>query len=106
VDLWVWFARIAGYLLRQIKLVLNSGISLRCVLFLQDSVGKTGEGSNNGSVPSDLSTRARHEEAQGHGSVVATHYNTLEERGLAERCKSRIFYLRNFNNWIKSMLIS
>ncbi|XP_021922510.1 mRNA cap guanine-N7 methyltransferase isoform X2 [Zootermopsis nevadensis] len=71
-----------------------------------DSVGKTGEGPNNTSVPSDLSTRARHEESQGHGSVVATHYNTLEERGLAERCKSRIFYLRNFNNWIKSMMIN
>lgn len=38
--------------------------------------------------------------------VVATHYNELQEKGLAERSKSRIFYMRNFNNWIKSMLIN
>lgn len=37
--------------------------------------------------------------------VVAGHYNKLDEKGLEERTKSRIFYLRNFNNWIKSMLI-
>lgn len=37
--------------------------------------------------------------------VVADHYNNLDEKGLEERTKSRIFYLRNFNNWIKSMLI-
>jgi hypothetical protein len=80
--------------------------TLRHVLFFQDVVSKTGEGSNNSSVPSDLSTGSRYNEAQSHGCVVATHYNTLEEKGLAERCKSRIFYLRNFNNWIKSMIIS
>lgn len=38
--------------------------------------------------------------------VVASHYNTLEEKGLAERSKSRIFYMRNFNNWIKSVMIN
>lgn len=40
------------------------------------------------------------------GERVAEHYNNLAEKGLAERRNSRIFYLRNFNNWIKSMLIS
>ncbi|KAL7020409.1 hypothetical protein ACKWTF_011517 [Chironomus riparius] len=39
-------------------------------------------------------------------SVVAKHYNQLQEKGLAERFNSKIFYLRNFNNWVKSMLIS
>ncbi|XKL60618.1 hypothetical protein PGB90_007675 [Kerria lacca] len=39
-------------------------------------------------------------------SVVAAHYNTLEDKGLDARNKSRIVYLRNFNNWIKSMLIN
>lgn len=34
-------------------------------------------------------------------SVVAQHYNKLQEKGLAERFNSKIFYLRNFNNWIK-----
>lgn len=38
--------------------------------------------------------------------VVATHYNKLEEKGLVERSKSRIFHMRNFNNWIKSVLIN
>ena len=40
------------------------------------------------------------------GSVVASHYNNIEEKGLKERSKSRIFYMRNSNNWIKSFLIS
>lgn len=44
--------------------------------------------------------------SEGHSNVVAAHYNTLKEKGLDERLKSRIFYMRNFNNWIKSMLIN
>ncbi|XP_065205594.1 mRNA cap guanine-N7 methyltransferase [Planococcus citri] len=39
-------------------------------------------------------------------SVVEAHYNDLKEKGLDDRNKSRIVYLRNFNNWIKSMLIN
>lgn len=45
-------------------------------------------------------------ERPGNSQIVASHYNTLEEKGLAERSKSRIFYMRNFNNWIKSVLIN
>lgn len=41
-----------------------------------------------------------------HTKVVASHYNNQEEKGLAERSKSRIFFMRNFNNWIKSTLIN
>lgn len=33
--------------------------------------------------------------------AVVEHYNKLQEKGLAERFNSKIFYLRNFNNWIK-----
>ncbi len=40
-----------------------------------------------------------------HSKKVATHYNKLQECGLAERNKSRIVHMRNFNNWLKSVLI-
>lgn len=43
---------------------------------------------------------------EGLASVVAKHYNELQEKGLEARSESRIFYMRNFNNWTKSMLIS
>jgi mRNA (guanine-N7-)-methyltransferase len=39
--------------------------------------------------------------SQGNSLVVAQHYNQIEERGLVERKNSTIFFLRNFNNWIK-----
>jgi mRNA (guanine-N7-)-methyltransferase len=38
-------------------------------------------------------------------NVVAEHYNSKDKGDLSTRSKSRIFYLRNFNNWIKSVLI-
>ena len=42
----------------------------------------------------------------GIGNDVATHYNNLREGGKEFRKESRIFHMRNFNNWIKSMLIN
>nr|XP_048696138.1 mRNA cap guanine-N7 methyltransferase isoform X2 [Caretta caretta] len=42
---------------------------------------------------------------EGHGQTVAAHYNELQEVGLEKRSQSRIFFLRNFNNWMKSLLI-
>ncbi|XP_076059959.1 RNA guanine-7 methyltransferase isoform X2 [Oratosquilla oratoria] len=47
-----------------------------------------------------------HGSTSGIGSVVAQHYNEIEEKGRSERYKSRIFYMRNFNNWVKSYLLS
>ena len=41
----------------------------------------------------------------GMGSVVAQHYNKLQEKGKEQRKDSRIYFMRNFNNWIKSTLI-
>lgn len=38
-------------------------------------------------------------------TLVAEHYNTLEVKNISQRNQSRIVYMRNFNNWIKSMLI-
>ncbi|XP_056262970.1 mRNA cap guanine-N7 methyltransferase-like isoform X2 [Pseudoliparis swirei] len=40
-----------------------------------------------------------------HGVKVASHYNRLQEVGLAARSRSKIFFMRNFNNWLKSVLI-
>lgn len=40
-----------------------------------------------------------------HANIVAEHYNRITEKDLRERFNSPIFYLRNFNNWVKSVLI-
>ncbi|XP_036275251.1 mRNA cap guanine-N7 methyltransferase isoform X3 [Pipistrellus kuhlii] len=52
----------------------------------------------------DVSEKQKHLK-EGHSSTVAAHYNELQEVGLEKRSQSRIFYLRNFNNWMKSVLI-
>ncbi|XP_055338133.1 mRNA cap guanine-N7 methyltransferase-like [Paramacrobiotus metropolitanus] len=39
-------------------------------------------------------------------STVEAHYNRLEQRGLEERKQSRIYHLRSFNNWVKSVCIN
>lgn len=52
----------------------------------------------------DVSEEQKHLKV-GHSSTVAAHYNELQEVGLEKRSQSRIFYLRNFNNWMKSVLI-
>lgn len=65
-------------------------------------------------VPSDLTTGSneRNSDAsdvtatQDNTALVANHYNALQEKNLSQRNKSRIVYMRNFNNWVKSMLIS
>lgn len=63
--------------------------------------------SENNTVPGESPTKVFITSgSNGHGNVVAAHYNTLEEKGLDERFNSPIFYMRNFNNWIKSMLIN
>ncbi|XP_070149151.1 mRNA cap guanine-N(7) methyltransferase isoform X2 [Polyergus mexicanus] len=70
--------------------------------------------SASASVPSDLTTSGSNEKSSDKSNIdkivdntalVADHYNLLEEKGLSYRNQSRIVYMRNFNNWIKSMLI-
>lgn len=41
----------------------------------------------------------------GGGNAIATHYNHLPESGRRMRTKSRIYFMRNFNNWVKSVLL-
>jgi hypothetical protein len=36
---------------------------------------------------------------------VAKHYNAIPNTGVVARMDSKIYYLRNYNNWMKSMLI-
>jgi len=43
--------------------------------------------------------------AEGVGNIVAQHYDNLPEKGREQRKDSRIFFMRCFNNWIKSTLI-
>ncbi|XP_053697778.1 mRNA cap guanine-N7 methyltransferase [Sabethes cyaneus] len=41
-----------------------------------------------------------------HTALVATHYNEIKEGTLDDRSDSKIVYLRNFNNWVKSIIIN
>mgnify|MGYP000751061634 CR=1 FL=1 len=42
-----------------------------------------------------------HIDLQGLSGTVAKHYNDLKEGTVQDRFRSRIYYQRNFNNWIK-----
>uniref|UniRef100_A0A672MZI8 mRNA cap guanine-N(7) methyltransferase n=1 Tax=Sinocyclocheilus grahami TaxID=75366 RepID=A0A672MZI8_SINGR len=87
----------------------------------QDSIGSAFHASQTSTSSSSSSSMKRHwdgddedhsprkkqvTEESLHSQKVATHYNKLQERGLAERNKSRIVHMRNFNNWLKSVLIA
>ncbi|XP_059671186.1 mRNA cap guanine-N7 methyltransferase isoform X3 [Gavia stellata] len=68
-----------------------------------DSVNQDGRAKRKNLDPEDEPPKKVRE--VGHGQAVAAHYNELQEVGLEKRSQSRIFYLRNFNNWTKSVLI-
>ncbi|XP_074543807.1 mRNA cap guanine-N(7) methyltransferase [Halichoeres trimaculatus] len=80
-------------------------------------VRKEGEEQKEGEDErKETSLKRKHEEGEedtspvkrqvtDHGQKVASHYNSLQEVGLAARSRSRIFFMRNFNNWLKSVLI-
>lgn len=53
----------------------------------------------NKTIPNQIETTKN-------GSIVAAHYNELEELGSEGRKSSQIFHMRNLNNWIKTELIN
>ena len=59
--------------------------------------------SVNGDSKHDEEKAADNEE--GLGDKVAKHYNEHPEGSKESRKESPIFYLRNFNNWVKSIII-
>lgn len=69
--------------------------------FDEEAASKTDEAAPESDEPA-----AKYQKTDNNTKVVATHYNKLEEKGLDERAKSRIIFMRNFNNWIKSVLIN
>ncbi|KAM4631320.1 mRNA cap guanine-N(7) methyltransferase [Polymixia lowei] len=81
-----------------------------------ETLGGEEEGNRGGTEQNVVMKRKREEAEEeegsptkklytGHSVKVASHYNSLQETGLAVRSQSRIFYMRNFNNWLKSVLI-
>lgn len=67
--------------------------------------------NSNGNTNSNSASNQREEfnlpkDYSNNVNKVADHYNNKDKTDLAARSQSRIFYLRNFNNWIKSVLIN
>ncbi len=58
------------------------------------------------STLSSSSSAASGSGSSGFGALVASHYNQLEEKGVQSRKQSRIYHMRNLNNWIKSQLVN
>ncbi|XP_058117459.1 mRNA cap guanine-N7 methyltransferase [Anopheles ziemanni] len=71
----------------------------------EDSKSSAAEKSVSDENPSAKSSTADGDHGEKHSAVVASHYNKIEDRGLLARKRSNIIFLRNFNNWIKSVVI-
>lgn len=59
------------------------------------------ESENDEDSPKESECSSSQKPCTDNSLAVVEHYNKLQEKGLAERFNSKIFYLRNFNNWIK-----
>lgn len=82
--------------------------SKRAREFYEEPGGKGEGGASGGGSGPDEPEEPEAEAAGGAANthVVAHHYNELKEAGRKDRQKSKIFFMRNFNNWIKSQLIN
>uniref|UniRef100_UPI0037E8F01B mRNA cap guanine-N7 methyltransferase-like n=2 Tax=Semicossyphus pulcher TaxID=241346 RepID=UPI0037E8F01B len=92
-------------------------MDLQSVQTLKEEGGRGGGETQRGGEGEEgqrAGKKRRHEEEEtspnkklvtDHGLKVASHYNSLQEVGLAARSRSRIFFMRNFNNWLKSVVI-
>lgn len=83
----------------------SSQVRYFCSIYLMTFSCSLGSNASQFQATQSLLTRPSSSESS-ISTVVASHYNNIEEKGLIFRNKSRIVYMRNFNNWIKSMLIS
>lgn len=63
-----------------------------------------GEASSSSSSTNSSGGNSRPEE-RNVKAIVANHYNQIPEVGIEARKETRIYHMRNFNNWIKSMII-
>jgi len=68
-----------------------------------DVTSKTEETKTNGVKEKEEKTEKKDTSL---GSTVAKHYNEISPITRESRKESRIFHLRNFNNWVKSVVIS
>jgi len=69
-----------------------------------DSNGK--ETETNGVKDKEEKSSSSEKKDSSLGSTVAKHYNAIAPITKESRKDSRIFHLRNFNNWVKSVVIS
>ncbi|UZJ55034.1 hypothetical protein CBS101457_004354 [Exobasidium rhododendri] len=56
-------------------------------------------------VESAADKKRKSEAADSNAKLVALHYNSRQDQGLGARRQSPILPLRNFNNWVKSVII-
>lgn len=73
----------------------------------EQSTGEAkGKESAEGKEADEKKTEEAQKKDQPLSSTVAKHYNQIPAGSKEGRKQSRIFYLRNFNNWVKSVIIN
>ncbi|XP_063951233.1 mRNA cap guanine-N7 methyltransferase-like isoform X1 [Lytechinus pictus] len=73
---------------------------------MEESTAAPSEETTEGTTEAATEGSSEAKKETGMSGTVAKHYNDLREGTLFDRARSRIYYQRNFNNWIKSMIIA